>query len=152
MLNLPTLHTYLTQLLSPADTIHTALLLTPEGAVVSFACSSMEGNATQLVASSSSTNGYTTPPQALSVNGRMTPPQGQTTPPQGRTPSLPRRTTPQMLLHALPSSASKRNVPLERQRSKDEIWILAGLSAEVWAETRGEGDGKGVGMVESEVS
>jgi hypothetical protein len=38
------------------------------------------------------------------------------------------------------------------QRSKDEIWILAGLSAEVWAETRGEeGIEKGMGMVESEV-
>ncbi|KAG0698445.1 isoprenoid synthase domain-containing protein [Suillus ampliporus] len=78
MLNLPTLHTYLTQLLSPTDTIHTALLLTPEGAVVSFACSSTA--------------------------------------------------------------------------SSNEIWILAGLSAEVWAETRGEeGDGKGMGMVESEL-
>ncbi|KAG1738681.1 isoprenoid synthase domain-containing protein [Suillus paluster] len=84
MLNLPTLHTYLTQLLSPTDTIHTALLLTPEGAVVSFALGLL------------------------------------------RTQSL--------------------------QRSKDEIWILAGLSAEVWAETRcEEGDGKGMGMVESEL-
>ncbi|KAG2122596.1 hypothetical protein DEU56DRAFT_718968, partial [Suillus clintonianus] len=79
MLNLPTLHTYLTQLLSPTDTIHTALLLTPEGAIVSFA-----------------------------------------------------------LLHLA--------------RSKDEIWILAGLSAEVWAETRcEEGDAKGMGMAESEL-
>ncbi|KAG1773541.1 hypothetical protein EDD22DRAFT_742186, partial [Suillus occidentalis] len=88
MLNLSTLQTYLTQLLSPTDSIHTALLLTPEGAIVSFACSS--------------------------------------------TASDERNTT-----HA---------------RSKDEIWILAGLSAEVWAETRGEeGIEKGMGMAESEV-
>ncbi|KAG1821844.1 uncharacterized protein BJ212DRAFT_1264195 [Suillus subaureus] len=85
MLNLSTLQTYLTQLLSPTDTIHTALLLTPEGAIVSFACSSSQ----------------------------------------------------MMCL----------------QRSKDEIWILAGLSAEVWAETRSEeGVEKGMGMAESEVS
>ncbi|KAG1839994.1 hypothetical protein DFJ58DRAFT_667424 [Suillus subalutaceus] len=85
MLNLSTLQTYLTQLLSPADTIHTALLLTPEGAIVSFACSGSS--------------------QTMSL-----------------------------------------------QRSKDEVWILAGLSAEVWAETRSEeGAEKGIGMAESEV-
>ncbi|KAF8559910.1 terpenoid synthase [Imleria badia] len=72
MLVLPTLHTYLSQLLSPPS-IHTALLLTPEGALT--------------------------------------------------------RTGP------------------APQRSKDEIRMAAGLGAEVWAETRGEGEG----MAESEL-
>ncbi|KAG2157950.1 uncharacterized protein EDB93DRAFT_1199605 [Suillus bovinus] len=90
MLNLSTLQTYLTQLLSPTDTIHTALLLTPEGAIVSFASP-----------------------------------------------------------HALGNGSSETTCP---HRSKDEIWILAGLSAEVWAETRNEeGVEKRMGMAESEL-
>ncbi|OAX35653.1 hypothetical protein K503DRAFT_669439, partial [Rhizopogon vinicolor AM-OR11-026] len=82
MLNLPALHSYLTQLLSPTDMIHTALLLTPEGAVVSG--------------------------------------------------------SPQ---------------PTCSQPCKDNVWILAGLSAELWAETRGEGDltGMETGMAESDL-
>lgn len=50
------------------------------------------------------------------------------------------------------ASGSGSSQTISLQRSKDEIWILAGLSAEVWAETRGEeGIEKGMGMVESEV-
>src|SRR5882757_8936546 len=96
MLNLPALHSYLTQLLSPTDMIHTALLLTPEGAVVSFACSSMPGSSgcgsnPMRTLALNSTNGHVTPPKASSANGHMTPPQictssvhntqGSTTPP-----------------------------------------------------------------------
>ncbi|KIM70107.1 hypothetical protein SCLCIDRAFT_101453 [Scleroderma citrinum Foug A] len=77
MLVLRNLHNYLTQILSPPS-IHTALLLTPEGALVSYA-------------------------------------------------------------------TGKEN----EIRSKDEIRIVAGLSAEVWAETRGtEGE---EGTVEGEL-
>ncbi|KAH7930440.1 hypothetical protein BV22DRAFT_1055001 [Leucogyrophana mollusca] len=90
MLILPKLHAYLTQLLSPG--IHTALLLTPEGALVSFASD----------------------PCLVSPTA-----EGEATP-----------THPQ-------------------SRSKDEIRIVAGLSAEVWAETRG-GEAE-AGMVESEL-
>jgi hypothetical protein len=164
MLNLPALHTYLTQLLSPTDTIHTALLLTPEGAVVSFACSttssggsgdssSSQGNATRPLASSS-TNGHTTPPQSFTTNGHATPPQIRTSP----KPNTQGSTTPP---HTLPSSASSNcsvsSQTLQNlQYSKDNVWILAGLSSELWAETRGEGDESvsemGMGMVESEVS
>lgn len=152
MLNLSTLQTYLTQLLSPTDSIHTALLLTPEGAIVSFACSSTAGgsderNTTHTV-TYTSTNGHITPPNAhaSSANGH--------TPPLCRTPPLRGRTECSASLHVLgnaaSSSGSSQTVCL--QRSKDEIWILAGLSAEVWAETRGEeGIEKGIGMAESEV-
>lgn len=163
MLNLPALHTYLTQLLSPTDTINTALLLTPEGAVVSFACSSIagssgsnggggassnQGNAPRPLGSSSA-NGNTTP-QASSLNGYATPPQVPTSPKLNTQGSI---TPPQ----AFPSTASsKHSVPsqtLPLQPSKDDVWILAGLSAELWAETRGDGDGSGmeIGMIESEV-
>jgi len=162
MLNLPALHTYLTQLLSPTDTIHTALLLTPEGAVVSFACSSTtswsgsgdssssQGNATRPLASSS-TNGYTTPPQSLSTNGHTTPPQIRTSP----KPNTQGSTTPP---HTIPRttssncSVSSQTLP-NSQYSKDNVWILAGLSSELWAETRGEGDESvsEMGMVESEL-
>ncbi|KAF8414680.1 hypothetical protein L210DRAFT_3434146 [Boletus edulis BED1] len=79
MLVLPALHTYLSQLLSPPS-IHTALLLTPEGALVSYA------------------------------------------------------------------SQTSAERPA-RQKSKDDIRIIAGLGAEVWAETRDEEEG----MVESEL-
>jgi len=143
MLNLPALHTYLTQLLSPTDTIHTALLLTPEGAVVSFACSSTtsssgsgdssssQGNATRPLASSS-TNGHTTPKPNT---------QGSTTP----SPTLPRTASSNC-------SVSSQTLP-NLQYSKDNVWILAGLSSELWAETRGEGDESvsEMGMVESEL-
>jgi len=161
MLNLPALHTYLTQLLSPTDAIHTALLLTPEGAVVSFACSliasssgsgdrsSSQGNVTRPPASSS-TNGHMTPPHALNANAHTTPPQVRTSP-------KPNAQGSATLPHVLPCTASSKcggtsNTPT-LQRSKDDVWILAGLSAELWAETRGEGDGTGMemGMVESEV-
>lgn len=161
MLNLPALHTYLTQLLSPTDTIHTALLLTPEGAVVSFACSlianssgggdrsNSQGNATRSVASSS-TNGHTTPPHALNANVHTTPSQVRTSP----KPNAQGSATPPHALSCIASSkcSGTSNTP-PLQRSKDDVWILAGLSAELWAETRGEGDGTGmeIGMVESEV-
>ncbi|KAG2046316.1 hypothetical protein BDR06DRAFT_1014826 [Suillus hirtellus] len=58
-------------------------------------------------------------------------------------------------LHALGKAASVNGCSQTMclHQSKDEIWILAGLSAEVWAETRGEeGVEKGMGMVESELS
>ncbi|KIK47418.1 hypothetical protein CY34DRAFT_799368 [Suillus luteus UH-Slu-Lm8-n1] len=147
MLNLSTLQTYLTQLLSPTDSIHTALLLTPEGAIVSFACSSTandERNTTHAVR----TNGHTTPPNAhaSSVNGQ-TPPPCRTPPSRGRT-----ECSASLHVPGNAASGSGSSQTMSLQRSKDEIWILAGLSAEVWAETRGEeGIEKGMGMVESEV-
>ncbi|KAG1781550.1 hypothetical protein EV702DRAFT_1071621 [Suillus placidus] len=129
MLNLSTLQTYLTQLLSPTDAIHTALLLTPEGAI------RVGENTTDTVTHPSS-NGYMTPPDArASSANEHTPPPWGTPPLRGR-----------MECAASGSGSSCL------QRSKDEIWILAGLSAEVWAETRGEeGVEKGMGMVESEL-
>ncbi|KAG1734135.1 hypothetical protein EDB19DRAFT_1728352 [Suillus lakei] len=152
MLNLSTLQTYLTQLLSPTDTIHTALLLTPEGAIVSFACSSTasgsgsdERNTTHALTTYSISNGHMTPPNAHASG--HTPPQSHTPLLRGRTGCT---TPPHVLGSAASGSGSSQTTSL--QRSKDEIWILAGLSAEVWAETRGEeGVGKGMGMVESEL-
>ncbi|KAG2341348.1 hypothetical protein BDR05DRAFT_1001737 [Suillus weaverae] len=143
MLNLSTLQTYLTQLLSPTDAIHTALLLTPEGAIVSFACSSTasgnDGRNTTDTVTHPSSNGYMTPPDAHASTAN------EHTPPPWRTPPLRRSTE-----CAASGSGSSQTMCL--QRSKDEIWILAGLSAEVWAETRGEeGVEKGMGMVESEL-
>lgn len=154
MLNLSTLQTYLTQLLSPIDTIHTALLLTPEGAIVSFACSSTASGSgsdqrnTTHVVTHPSTNGHMTPPNAhaSSANGH-TPPPCRTPPLRGSTECS---TSPHALGKAASGSGCSQTTCLHR--SKDEIWILAGLSAEVWAETRGEeGVEKGMGMVESEL-
>lgn len=153
MLNLSTLQTYLTQLLSPADTIHTALLLTPEGAIVSFAFSSTGSGSgernTRHMVTYPSTNGHAVAPpnaHASSANGH--------TPPSSRTPPLRGRTESATSSHALGSAASDSgsSQTMSLQRSKDEIWILAGLSAEVWAETRSEeGTEKGIGMAESEL-
>lgn len=152
MLNLSTLQTYLTQLLSPTDTIHTALLLTPEGAIVSFACSSTGSGSDERIPTHMvtypSTNGHVAPPNAhaSSANGH--------TPPPCRTPPSRGRTECATSSHALGSAASdsRSSQMMCLQRSKDEIWILAGLSAEVWAETRSEeGVEKGMGMAESEL-
>ncbi|KAI6048016.1 isoprenoid synthase domain-containing protein [Pisolithus marmoratus] len=88
MLVLQSLQNYLSQVLSPPS-IHTALLVTPEGALVSYAsqldCRNDQGSVSRA---------------------------------------------------------------LGRVRSKDEVRKVAGLSAEVWAETRMEGE---AGMVESEL-
>ncbi|KAI6031359.1 hypothetical protein BKA83DRAFT_4199173 [Pisolithus microcarpus] len=96
MLVLQSLHNYLAQVLSPPS-IHTALLVTPEGALVSYAsqldCENDQGST-----------------HAVNYNNK-----GE----------------------------------LGRVRSKDEVRKVAGLSAEVWAETRGV-DGE-EGMVESEL-
>ncbi|KAG1825122.1 hypothetical protein EV424DRAFT_1345944 [Suillus variegatus] len=86
-----------------------------------------------------------TPPNAhaSSANGH--------TPPPCRTPPLRGSTECSTSPHALGKAASGSQTTC-LHRSKDEIWILAGLSAEVWAETRGEeGVEKGMGMVESEL-
>ncbi|KAG2354923.1 hypothetical protein BDR07DRAFT_1427829 [Suillus spraguei] len=146
MLNLSTLQTYLTQLLSPADTIHTALLLTPEGAIVSFACSSTrsgkDGRNTTHATTYPSTNGHTTPPNAHASSAN-----GHTPPLRGRTECS---ISPHP--HSSATSDSGPSQTISLQRSKDEIWILAGLSAEVWAETRGEErDENGIGMAECEL-
>ena len=138
MLVLPTLHTYLSQLLSPPS-IHTALLLTPEGALVSYA--------SQMSAESSSAATFTRGSQcspSSSVSGA------------GETPSSPSSvksigssspSTPQGSKAGSVASTETRTGPA-LQRTKDEIRMAAGLGAEVWAETREEGEG----MVESEVS
>jgi hypothetical protein len=149
MLNLSTLQTYLTQLLSPTDTIHTALLLTPEGAIVSFACcSTASGSGSDQRDTTHmaypSTNGHVAPPDAHASSANGHTPPCRTPPLRGR---IECATSPQALGSAASGSGSS-----QRQRSKDEIWILAGLSAEVWAETRSEdGVEKGMGMAESEL-
>jgi len=159
MLNLPALHTYLTQLLSPTDTINTALLLTPEGAVVSFACSSIAGcgesnnglvNATRPFTSSSIGGNTTPPPQAQNANGHTTASQVRTSPKANGQGLI---ISPETVSSIGSRKCSVQPQTLPLQFSKDNIWILAGLSAELWAETRGEGDESGVeiGMVESEV-
>ncbi|KAI6114895.1 hypothetical protein EV401DRAFT_117216 [Pisolithus croceorrhizus] len=122
MLVLQSLHNYLAQVLSPPS-IHTALLVTPEGALVSYAsqldCENDQG----------SVSSFGTTPTARAI---------------------------ELTVDGLPASVVARPTPLTttqgdlgRVRSKDEVRKVAGLSAEVWAETRGvEGE---EGMVESEL-
>ncbi|KAL4067331.1 hypothetical protein V8B97DRAFT_953909 [Scleroderma yunnanense] len=135
MLVLGNLHNYLAQILSPPS-IHTALLLTPEGALVSYA-SQMENK---------NDVGPATSP-------RMTPTMA---PAQLAGDGLPSKSTEldkgvggvsgtELRLYS-PSSTMPRET---QARSKDEIRIVAGLSAEVWAETRGTEDEEGT--VESEL-
>jgi len=131
MLVLPTLHTYLSQLLSPPS-IHTALLLTPEGALVSYASqmsaeSSTFTHGSQCSPSSSVSGAGGTPSSPSSVQSI-----GSSTP-----------STPQGSKAGSVTSTETRTL----QRTKDEIRMAAGLGAEVWAETRQEGEG----MVESEL-
>lgn len=134
MLILPNLHTYLSQLLSPPS-IHTALLLTPEGALVSYASQ---------MSPESFTHGSQSSSGSSIISGA------------GATPSSPSSTksnassnagTPHGSKPGSVASIEVRTGPA-LQRSKDEIRMAAGLGAEVWAETRGEAEG----MVESEVS
>ena len=138
MLVLPTLHTYLSQLLSPPS-IHTALLLTPEGALVSYASQTTAENSSGAVLTHGSQSGFNSPtvsgaggipssPCSVKSNGSLIPSTPQGSEP-GSVVSIGSRTRP------------------APQRSKDEIRMAAGLGAEAWAETKGEE----AGMVESEV-
>lgn len=135
MLVLPTLHTYLSQLLSPPS-IHTALLLTPEGALVSYASR--------------------TSIESCSVATFTHGSQSSFSDPTGGTPSSPRSiksnrsSNPSTAQGSKPGSVVSIETGTEPgpPRSKDEIRMAAGLGAEVWAETRGDGEG----MAESEVS
>ena len=137
MLVLPTLHTYLSQLLCPPS-IHTALLLTPEGALVSYA-SQINASAPAFTQGSqcspssstiiSGTGGTPSSPSSVKSNGSSS------------------TSTPQDSKPGSVASIDTRTGPAPH-RSKDEIRMVAGLGAEVWAETREEGEG----MVESEVS
>jgi len=74
MLVLPTLHTYLSQLLSPPS-IHTALLLTPEGALVSYASQTSTGSATFAHSPSSSVGagGMPSSPSSVGSSSPSTP-------------------------------------------------------------------------------
>jgi len=155
MLILPALHTYLSQLLSP-PTIHTALLLTPEGALVSYA--------SRMSADSSSVHGSQYSPSGSVVSvagGPPHSPSGSAAPSNGSSSaSSPQDSKPNSVVasietgsgHTLPpssmSSSSQQHEP-QQQRTKDEIRMAAGLGAEVWAETREEGGDSG--MVESEL-
>lgn len=139
MLVLPTLHTYLSQLLSPPS-IHTTLLLTPEGALVSYA--------SQMSPESASVGAFT--------HGSCSPNSSVIVSRTGGTPSSPdsvksngssSHSTPQGSKPDSVASVETRTGPAP-PRTKDEIRMVAGLGAEVWAETREEGEG----MVESEVS
>ncbi|KAH7903499.1 hypothetical protein BJ138DRAFT_1131342 [Hygrophoropsis aurantiaca] len=143
MLILAQLHAYLSQVLSGPQGVHTALLVTPEGALVAFASS---GASESIQTSYGEEEGVgenddegegelAQTPKATSTSIHPPPPQP----------------------HALTQT--------RLGRAKDEIRIIAGLSAEVWAETRGGGsstrevgseeDGveglEGMGMVESEL-
>ncbi|KAF9225318.1 hypothetical protein BS17DRAFT_765902 [Gyrodon lividus] len=146
MLVLPTLHTYLSQLLSPPS-IHTALLLTPEGALVSYASrvdrETRSGAAPQDVSRSSSRGAS---PSSGTGTGTQSPPSPNS--PKSKTstssslPSTPQPTEPAS------TAGEEIHIHPARPRSKDEIRIVAGLSAEVWAETRGD---EAEGMAESEL-
>lgn len=152
MLVLQSLHNYLAQVLSPPS-IHTALLVTPEGALVSYAsqldCEDDQG----------SVSSFGTTPTARAIELTADGPSDQS--PDS---SAEKRTSSDVAASASSNSPSPsraastvaRPTPLTttkgelgRVRSKDEVRKVAGLSAEVWAETRGvEGE---EGMVESEL-
>ncbi|KAG6380751.1 hypothetical protein JVT61DRAFT_5134 [Boletus reticuloceps] len=138
MLVLPALHTYLSQLLSPPS-IHTALLLTPEGALVSYA--------SQTSAESSSAATFTHESQS-------SPSSSVIVSAASRTPSSPGSLKSHASSTGTPQDSKPGSVAIietrpgpARQKSKDDIRIIAGLGAEVWAETRDEEEG----MVESEL-
>lgn len=132
MLILPSLHTYLSQLLAPPS-IHTALLFTPEGALVSYAS-------------------RTTPEGTLETLTHA--PQSGAGSPAAGTPSSPSSLGSGGSLGSTPQGSKPGStVSVESRapsRTKDEIRMAAGLGAEVWAETRDEGESEG--MVESEVT
>ncbi|KAH7886235.1 hypothetical protein F5I97DRAFT_1234336 [Phlebopus sp. FC_14] len=131
MLVLPHLHTYLYQLLSPPQ-IHTALLLTPEGALVSCAC--QMGGSSAAGGSGPSIHGENDSSQASSLDSTKS------------ASTLSRRSQKPANVHIQTQTTEE-----PRPRSKDEIRIVAGLSAEVWVEMRGSGEGGEEGMVESEL-
>ena len=140
MLVLPTLHTYLSQLLSPPS-IHTALLLTPQGALVSYASqTNAEGSFTPTFTHGSQGS----PSSSIVASGAGgTPPS----PNSFKAHESPRTSTAQDSKPGSVASIEARAGPMPR-RTKDEIRMVAGLGAEVWAETRKDDEG----MVESEVS
>lgn len=116
MLVLRSLHNYLSQILSP-PAIHTALLITPEGALVSYACRTENEN-----------EGTTPTIAPVELAG------------DGLSPNSTESETIEPRSHSPNSAVSQMLAALHGQggqvRSKDEIRIVAGLSAEVWAETR----------------
>ncbi|KAH0837914.1 isoprenoid synthase domain-containing protein [Lanmaoa asiatica] len=138
MLVLPTLHTYLSQLLSPPS-IHTALLLTPEGALVSYASQRSEESS----AEATSTHGSQPSPSSSVISGAGGIPSSPSSIKSNEASSS---CTPQGSKSGSVASIETRTEPAP-QRSKDMIRMAAGLGAEVWAETRGEAEG----MVESEL-
>ncbi|KAN0100205.1 hypothetical protein V8E55_000189 [Tylopilus felleus] len=134
MLVLPTLHTYLSQLLLPPS-IHTALLFTPEGALVSYA--SQTSTVTTFTDGS-----HSSPSSSLLVPGAGMPPSSPSSVKSSGSSSA---STPH---DSKPGSvASIETRVAAPQRAKDDIRMVAGLGAEVWAETREEGEG----MIESEL-
>ncbi|KAF9245662.1 hypothetical protein BU15DRAFT_70734 [Melanogaster broomeanus] len=148
MLILPTLHTYLSQLLSPPS-LHTALLLTPEGALVSYASltdrQSAPGTEPQDISRSSSSSASSSFRAGSGSQSPSTRPSSPKSKDSSTGSSLP--STPQPIKPGNSASGEIRTHPA-RPRSKDEIRIVAGLSAEVWAETRGD---EAEGTVESEL-
>lgn len=149
MLVLQSLHNYLTQVLSPPS-IHTALLVTPEGALVSYAsqldCENDQG----------SVSSFGTTPTARAIELTADGPRSD----QSLDSSAGQRTSSNVAASAPFNSPSPSRAAstvagptplttsrgeLGRVRSKDEVRKVAGLSAEVWAETGEEG------MVESEL-
>jgi len=152
MLVLRNLHNYLTQILSPPS-IHTALLLTPEGALVSYASRTENENEV-----GSATSSRTTPTiAAAELAGDGLPPKsgGSENGTKGVSvitelrPQSPNGTVSQPVAQSLPHGQGLGEPAKTQIRSKDDIRIVAGLSAEVWAETRGtEGE---EGTVEGEV-
>lgn len=153
MLVLQSLHNYLAQVLSPPS-IHTALLVTPEGALVSYAsqldCENDQGSVSSF--------GTTPTARAIELTADGHPGQSPDCSAGKRTSSDVAASAPSN--SPSPSRAAStvaRPTPLTtttqgelgRVRSKDEVRKVAGLSAEIWAETRGvEGE---EGMVESEL-
>lgn len=153
MLVLQSLHNYLAQVLSPPS-IHTALLVSPEGALVSYAsqldCENDQG----------SVSSFGTTPTARAMELTADGPSGGS--PDsfagGQTNSnASASASTDSPSHSSAASSVVRfkqltTLPGElpaRVRSKDEVRKVAGLSAEIWAETRGaEGE---EGMVESEL-
>ncbi|KAG9313945.1 hypothetical protein JVU11DRAFT_4719 [Chiua virens] len=138
MLVLPTLHSYLSQMLSPPY-IHTALLLTPEGALVSYA--------SQMSAESSSGatpgHGSQSSSSSPSVSGASI---ASPSPNSVKSDGSSNSGTSQCSKPGSVADVETRTGPVQ-QRSKDEVRMVAGLGAEVWAETQEEGEG----MVECEL-
>lgn len=150
MLVLRNLHNYLTQILSPPS-IHTALLLTPEGALVSYATgkenevgSVTRSRMTPTIATAELAGDGSPPKSAELEKGT----KGVSVASEIR-PQSPNGTVSQPIVQSSPHCQGPGGPANAQIRSKDEIRIVAGLSAEVWAETRGtEGE---EGTVEGEV-